>query len=76
MPWASMAPARSGAGRAAPELLTTPATELPDLPVLLTVLDGRPTHRQREAGLRRGPGPGCTIIVGETIIVRGYACHT
>ncbi|MEU4954096.1 hypothetical protein [Streptomyces lavendulae] len=41
MPWASMAPARSGAGRAAPELLTTPATELPDLPVLLTVLDGR-----------------------------------
>ncbi|MFB0627433.1 amidohydrolase [Streptomyces sp. AB3(2024)] len=25
--------------------LTTPATELPDLPVLLTVLDGRPTHR-------------------------------
>ncbi|MFD8784986.1 amidohydrolase [Kitasatospora sp. NPDC059599] len=25
--------------------LTTPATELADLPVLLTVLDGRPTHR-------------------------------
>ncbi|MEV4334429.1 amidohydrolase [Streptomyces sp. NPDC049597] len=25
--------------------LTTAATELPDLPVLLTVLDGRPTHR-------------------------------
>ncbi|MDQ8702929.1 amidohydrolase [Streptomyces sp. LHD-70] len=25
--------------------LTTGATELPDLPVLLTVLDGRPTHR-------------------------------
>ncbi|KUL36481.1 amidohydrolase [Streptomyces sp. NRRL F-4489] len=25
--------------------LTTPATELPELPVLLTVLDGRPTHR-------------------------------
>ncbi|MFD4535292.1 amidohydrolase [Kitasatospora sp. NPDC058397] len=25
--------------------LTTPATELPDVPVLLTVLDGRPTHR-------------------------------
>ncbi|MET9433261.1 amidohydrolase [Streptomyces sp. NPDC006551] len=25
--------------------LTTPATDLPDLPVLLTVLDGRPTHR-------------------------------
>ncbi|GAA3259524.1 amidohydrolase [Streptomyces lavendulae] len=28
--------------------LTTPATELPDLPVLLTVLDGRPTHRHRD----------------------------
>ncbi|MEU8531085.1 amidohydrolase [Streptomyces sp. NPDC048629] len=25
--------------------LTTPATELPDVPVLMTVLDGRPTHR-------------------------------
>ncbi|MBD0421973.1 amidohydrolase [Streptomyces sp. TRM S81-3] len=25
--------------------LTTPATELPDVPVLLTVLDGDPTHR-------------------------------
>ncbi|WP_406860440.1 amidohydrolase [Streptomyces sp. HUAS MG47] len=25
--------------------LTTPAGELPDVPVLLTVLDGRPTHR-------------------------------
>ncbi|SCF86788.1 hypothetical protein GA0115280_11752 [Streptomyces sp. Cmuel-A718b] len=25
--------------------LTTPAVELPDLPVLLTVVDGRPTHR-------------------------------
>ncbi|MCK7627864.1 amidohydrolase [Streptomyces sp. RS10V-4] len=25
--------------------LTTPATDLPELPVLLTVLDGRPTHR-------------------------------
>lgn len=25
--------------------LTAAATELPDLPVLLTVLDGRPTHR-------------------------------
>ncbi|WP_078871803.1 amidohydrolase family protein [Streptomyces sp. NRRL S-337] len=25
--------------------LTTPATDLPDLPVLLTILDGRPTHR-------------------------------
>ncbi|MFC7713861.1 amidohydrolase family protein [Nonomuraea recticatena] len=25
--------------------LTTAATDLPDLPVLLTVLDGRPTHR-------------------------------
>ncbi|MEV5545735.1 amidohydrolase [Streptomyces sp. NPDC052309] len=29
--------------------LTTPATELPDVPVLLTVLDGDPTHR--DAGL-------------------------
>ncbi|MEU0742249.1 amidohydrolase [Streptomyces sp. NPDC006134] len=29
--------------------LTVPATELADLPVLLTVLDGRPTHR--DAGL-------------------------
>ncbi|WP_055584090.1 amidohydrolase [Streptomyces noursei] len=27
--------------------LTTPATDLPRLPVLLTVLDGRPTHRDR-----------------------------
>ncbi|MER7991023.1 amidohydrolase [Streptomyces noursei] len=27
--------------------LTTPATDLPQLPVLLTVLDGRPTHRDR-----------------------------
>ncbi|ARX89327.1 amidohydrolase [Streptomyces alboflavus] len=25
--------------------VTTAATELPDLPVLLTVLDGDPTHR-------------------------------
>ncbi|WP_443050900.1 hypothetical protein [Streptomyces sp. NBC_00208] len=25
--------------------LTTAATDLPDLPVLLTVLDGHPTHR-------------------------------
>ncbi|GAA3475876.1 amidohydrolase [Streptomyces yanii] len=25
--------------------LTTPATDLPELPVVLTVLDGRPTHR-------------------------------
>ncbi len=25
--------------------LTVPATELAELPVLLTVLDGRPTHR-------------------------------
>ncbi|MEU4082209.1 amidohydrolase [Streptomyces venezuelae] len=28
--------------------LTTPATDLPDLPVLLTVLDGRITHRATE----------------------------
>ncbi|WP_032796790.1 amidohydrolase family protein, partial [Streptomyces sp. HCCB10043] len=26
--------------------LTTSAVELPDLPVLLTVVDGRPTHRE------------------------------
>ncbi|MEU9045039.1 MULTISPECIES: amidohydrolase [unclassified Kitasatospora] len=30
---------------AAADPLTTPATELAELPVLLTVLDGRPTHR-------------------------------
>ncbi|MFI9612552.1 hypothetical protein ACIHCM_12910 [Streptomyces sp. NPDC052023] len=36
---------RAGLTVLAADPLTTPATELPGVPVLLTVLDGRPAHR-------------------------------